>query len=139
MNDRPGLSAALSEAAALLASLPSALPDPYVTAGSWGYADVNWQLMLDTNDTGEQKRMASEVIRSIGGKWDKVPGDTFQFTRALGGLRLKVSVEREAVCERVVTGTEAVTIPAVEAQPERTEVRETVEWRCEPLLAEVTA
>ena len=139
MNDRPGLSAALNEAATLLADLPGDLPAPFVTAGSWGYAEVEWQLMIDTNDPAEQKRLAAEVIRTIGGKWDKDPGETFRFRRTLGGLRLHVSVEREAVCERVVTGTETFTIPAVKAQPERTEEREIVEWRCEPLLAGVTA
>ena len=138
MNDRPGIAAALAEAAALLADLPSNLPAPYVTAGSWGYADVHWQLMHDAEVSG-QKLLAAAVIRALGGKWDKDPGETFSFRQARGGLRLTVSVDRPAVCQPVVTGTETVTIPAVEAQPERTEVREIVEWRCEPLLADADA
>ena len=39
------------------------------------------------------------------------------------------------MCERIVK-TEAVTIPAMPAEPERVEVVERVEWRCDPLLVE---
>src|SRR5690606_12235427 len=79
--------------------------------------DMDW--FLD-GDGAEQKATAARIIRAIGGKWDKAPfGDTMRFNQERDGLRLCVSAERTAVCERVVIGVETVTLPAVEAQPER--------------------
>lgn len=105
-------------------------------------AELDWFLTINgrADDEADQKAKATAIVRGIGGKWDKEPfGDTMSFRRKHDGLNLSVQVERAAVCERIVTGTETVTIAAVEAQAERTEERELVEWRCEPLLAEVSA
>ena len=55
------------------------------------------------------------------------------------GLKLTIAVKRDAVCTRRVVGTETVTLPAVEAQAERTEEREVIEWDCEPLLSKASA
>lgn len=101
--------------------------------------DLDWFLMVNgrAKDEADQKAIATAIIRALGGKWDKAPtGDDFRFRQTRGGLNFNVQVHREAVCERVVVGTESVTLPAVEAQPARTETVEKVEWRCEPLLAE---
>lgn len=95
----------------------------------------------------DQKATAATVVRDIGGAWEKGgrhnAGDFLDFTKDYGGgVLATVVVDRPQVCERIVTGTETVTIPATEAteaQPERTEVREIVEWRCSPLLAEASA
>jgi hypothetical protein len=61
----------------------------------------------------------------------------------LHGLRIQLTAVRDAVCERVVLGTETVVTtvpdPAVEVPlVEVTEQREIVEWRCGPLLAEAS-
>lgn len=138
----PSLAEVLRQAADLLVAHPD-LPPPYITTSSHGgaSADLAWILMLHA-DRGlvEQKAVALQIIRTVGGKWEKLTyGDDFTFGQQRGPLRLEVVVKREAVCERVVTGTETVTIPAVAANPERTEEREVVEWRCEPVLAEAVS
>lgn len=58
-------------------------------------------------------------------------------------VKVYVYADREQVCERVVTGTETVTVQVpdptvVVPLVDVTEVREIVEWRCTPLLAEGT-
>lgn len=116
------------------------LPLPYITSSTTdGGVHAQWFLHLHYTDYAEQKRVAQQVIRGLGGKWDKDHSDTeMTFTQGdiLDPIRYTVQVTREAVCRRVVTGTEQVTVPAVQAQPERVETRETVEWVCEPVLAE---
>lgn len=134
------LSTGLREAADLLDQHPD-LPQTYITVGSWGVT-VSWQLTIEyPDDLPAQKAELARIVRTIGGKWDKAQfGDTFHFRRTYGLLKLDAYVDRPAVCERVVTGTTTVTIPAKAAEPERTETVETVEWRCQPLLADaVTA
>lgn len=136
---------ALRTIADLLAQHPD-LPGPYITCGAYNngtghyWADVSWQLLNDPLDEAGQKVAAQEIVRSLGGQWSKVDhGDRMVFRQERDALQLDIVVVREAVCDRVVTGTETVTIPAVEAQPERTEVREIVEWRCQPLLADTAS
>lgn len=128
---------ALHEAADLVAAHPE-LPEPYITSNSRG-ADVFWFLDLK-HDQAAQRALVVAIRKALGGKWDKDPHEKFNFKQKRGPLSLLIQVEREAVCERVVTGTETVTVPAVEAQPERTEEREVVEWVCdEPILKAVGA
>lgn len=64
---------------------------------------------------------------------------TMGITATFRGLYVRAYAGRDEVCERVVVGTEQVAVPAVEAQPERVEEREIVEWRCHPLLADEQA
>jgi hypothetical protein len=141
----------MSETLRAVADLLAAHPDlpllPYVTL--YGHrperADLTWSLHINGNaiDAADQKAKAALILRTLGGKWNKdfEWGDTDRadFAQARDGLHLRVVVQRSAVCERVVVGEETVTLPAVEAQPERTATREVVEWRCEPVLAEVSA
>lgn len=136
---RTPIAPGLREAADLMDAHPD-LVQPYLTTGVWGRVRLSWYLTIDTDDDAEQKVLAVEIVRAVGGKWDKGPdGEHFNLRREHGLLDLHVQVRREAVCEKVVVGVETVTIPATEAadaQPERTEEREVVEWRCdEPLLA----
>lgn len=58
--------------------------------------------------------------------WEKVyNGDWFYLSRAFGeDLRLDITVEREVMCRKVVTGTRVVP-----ARPEQTV--EEFEWRCD--------
>jgi hypothetical protein len=142
---RTSLADLLGAAYEFLVAYPD-IPAPYVTGSAYGtnddgYVDLDWQLQIgDTaEDHAAQKAAATALIKAIGGRWDKVNyGDhdtTFRFTQKRDGLGLTVTVQREAVCERIVTGVETVPVPAVEAKPERTEDREVVEWRCEPVLS----
>lgn len=84
------------------------------------------------------------AARVIPGRLDKaVRDDVYQLSTRFGGdrgLKISLTAYRDAVCERVVTGTETVTktvpdpsvkVPLVEV----TETVETVEWVCRPLLA----
>ena len=133
---------ALREAADLLDQHPD-LPQPYITSSSDGSVRLNWYLNIHVDDLADQKALAAAIVKAVGGAWTKdandYDGGRFSFTQARGLLWFNVQTQREAVCERVVTGTETVLVPAKPAEPERTIERETVEWRCEPLLAEVAS
>jgi len=112
------------------------LPEPYITTQG-GRANLNWFLQLEGNEA-EQKATAAVIVKTLGGKWNKRDHyeGKFAFAQTRGGVDLFVQVTREAVCERVVTGTKTVTVPAKPAEPEQVIEREIVEWRCESLLAE---
>lgn len=119
------------------------LPAPYVTSFNRGEVDLNYYLQIhNPGDLAEQKDVAAAIVRAVGGDWDKEPwGDEFRFTATRGPLKFDVQVKREAVCERIVVGTETVTLPAtqaqvIDAQPERVEEREVVRWECRPLLGD---
>lgn len=138
MNTQPNtITAALREAADLLDAHPE-LPQPCIFAYAHsGKIEVTWQLMHDDDAKDDQRAVAQRIVRAIGGSWKKEPwGDRFDLEREYRGLKLQIYTHREQVCERIVTGTETVTIPAVEAQPEQVVEREVVEWRCLPLLAD---
>ncbi len=129
----------------LLAAHPH-LPRPCVWAYSSGNVNVTWQLMHDDDAKDNQRDVAQQIIRTIGGHWRKNPWqDRFDFKREYDGIKLEIYANRDQVCERRIVGTESVTIPAVPAvaaqpaQPERTEVREIVEWDCSPVLAPAEA
>lgn len=110
----------LRAVADLLDRHPS-LPVPVVFAYTSGSTDVTWQLM--NGDTSERQReLMQSIRRTIGGQWDKVGlGDSFILRQLHPLFRLEVMAERDQVCERVVIGTETVTVPAVEARAERVE------------------
>lgn len=120
------------------------LPAPYITAYSnGGGVHAKWYLHLHGLDLPGQKTTAAQIVRILGGQWDKAEdGDRFNFASFRHGLSLEVVVNRAAVCERVVTGTHEVTVPATPAQPaqdalpERTEQVENVTWVCSSLLAD---
>lgn len=130
------MAANLHAAADLIAQHPDIKPPYITTSTSTGRVDLDWYLHHEEDG----RTHAAEIVRSIDGRWDRgeadFSGPLATWTQKRDGLTLMVSVSREQVCERVVTGTETVTIPAVAAVPERTEIRETVEWRCESLLRE---
>lgn len=123
----------------LIAAHPE-LPTPSVFAYSTGSVDVTWQLMHNDDTKDDQRGTAQRIIRAIGGHWSKNPwGDRFDFERQYDGVKLEIYAHRDQVCERRVVGTETVTIPAVEAQAERTETREVIEWDCNPVLTEAVS
>jgi hypothetical protein len=131
--------AALREAADLLEQHPE-LPAPYVTTLTVGRASLAWYISIGTKDLAKQKATAALIVKTLGGKWDKGERENdFDFYQRRGLLNLHIQVDRPAVCERVVVGTETVTVPAKAAEPEQTIEREKVEWRCQPLLADEPA
>lgn len=90
----------------------------------------------------DQKRLATELRRELGGKWDKRDaGSQFRLSRVRdedGGM-ITISMSRDAVCEKKVVGFKDVVVPAVEAQPEKVVTEEIVEWECGTLLADEVA
>lgn len=122
------------------------LPQPYTTAYSTGDVQACWFLHLHglKEDLSGQKAAAAQIVKVLGGQWDKAErsDDVFILTQSRDGIRLSVQVNRAAVCERVVTGSREVTVPATPAipkqaaRPERTETVEDVTWVCSSLLAE---
>jgi hypothetical protein len=97
----------------------------------------------------EQRDKFTAIARAMGraekSVWEFNEQQRMEIKRKFAGLTLVASIEREAVCERIVTGTAEVTteVPdpellAAVPKVQRTEIVETVEWRCTPLLAEST-
>lgn len=71
------------------------------------------------------------AVKAVGGELEKKGdyGSLMVVRRTFGPLQFDLNIDREQVCERVVTGTrkvEAVTIPEHE--------EEIVEWKCKPIL-----
>ncbi len=87
-----------------------------------------------------QREACAALAREVGGRWDKRETsvrDSFILERELvPGVKVQVWTDREAVCERVVVGTETVEVPDPDFEaPTVTVEREVVEWRCESLLS----
>jgi hypothetical protein len=62
--------------------------------------------------------------------------NALHLVRRFGGASVRVSADRESVCERVEVGTETVEVPDPSATvPTITVTRPVVEWRCAPVLA----
>jgi len=86
-----------------------------------------------------QKELVRAVIRAFGGTWDKKPNGTtmyFQRDNIFDYFSATIFASRDAVCERIVTGTKEVAHDAVEAVDAFTETVDVVEWECMPLLTE---
>lgn len=122
-----------------VADLLEAHPDlayPYVSASE---GLIRWTLYSFECPDGVPAMVAA-IRRAVGGKWDKREAAGITGTPEMVFERegYQIITRREAVCVRRVVGTETVTIPArpaLDAQPERTEEREIVEWDCEPILS----
>jgi len=91
----------------------------------------------------EQPAAARDLMRALGGgRYEKdvtSAGGSLILRGMCGGLPVDVWVTRDAVCERVVVGTDEVTetVPVGEdTRPVETVSRtvERVEWHCAPLL-----
>lgn len=139
--------ATLQKITDLLATHPD-LPVPFISIYDHNpeRADLNWYFHINGRDKGtSQKALAQEVIKAVGGKWAKsFAQEDANFRQLRDGLDFHIVVAREAVCERVVTGTKTVTrevpdpsvdVPTIEV----TEEIETVEWVCSPLLESAVA
>jgi hypothetical protein len=121
-----------------IASWIEAHPDVPPTHIEWQYGRpvVKW-LLFSSGTDDEQLDEARRIRRAIGGTWRKGGiVDLFELARVEpdSGVYCRITVSRTAACVRKVVGHEDVTIPAVQAQPERIEHREVVEWDCQPIL-----
>jgi len=118
--------------AAELLELHPEIAKPYVTDDG----ELRWHLYAWECPNGVPA-MVAKIRRAVRGKWTKRETNPYYGEPEMIFERkgYSITVKREAVCTRRVVGTETVTLPAVKALPERTEVREVVEWDCEPVLA----
>ena len=125
--DRPAYAAGLRHLADLIESGASPIP----------HGSMDLFLAFGKIPADEQPTAARDLMRALGGGvYGKDPDSTTLALNGMcGGVPISIYVLREAVCERVVVGTETVELPAQEALPARTETRERVEWVCSPLLA----
>lgn len=87
----------------------------------------------------EQKQLIRKLTRALGGTWTKnVETSTLYLVQSdvFGFFEATIFATRDAVCERRTVGTKTVTIPAVEAAPERVEEVDEYEWDCKPIFAD---
>lgn len=82
--------------------------------------------------------MMTRLRRAFGGMFIKAASSwDFSLTQDRSfedGGTIRITTGRDEVCTKKVIGTEVKVIPAVEAQPERTEIIEKVEWECPSIL-----
>jgi hypothetical protein len=79
------------------------------------------------------KEAFSAAARAVGGHQEKKDyGIVIALRRMFGDVSYDLNIQRDLVCERVVTGTRI--IPEQPAVPEHEE--EIVEWKCSSVLAE---
>ena len=116
------------------------LPLPY--SGSDATAPITFYVLNRTEDPKGTLAKIARLLPGAVGKSVSMTGEYFSITGTLAGLHIDATAYRNAVCERVVTGTREVTVPAIPAMPARpaigeiTTTVEDVEWVCGPLLAE---
>jgi hypothetical protein len=112
------------------------LPLPYHGSGA--------HLLWIQNYGKDVLATARLFTRLVPGTITKAPrGGDLDLNGNIAGLRVSMITARDAVCERIVTGTHEVDVaakPAVKATKATTVVVEDVEWVCGSLLSDgVTA
>ena len=135
---RTAYTTGLRQLADLLDTNPD-LPIPFT--GSDDMAPISIHSLGYGDD--DPKATLATIARLLPGTVTKeVDSSYYRINGTLSGLHVQATAYRDAVCERVVTGTREVTVPATPAtpaQPEHTQTVEDVEWVCGSLLAEATA
>lgn len=137
-DQRAAYTAGLRALADVLDNHPE-VPLPYEGTGASLGRRISFYYLSDENP-----RAALAAARRAFGvpmeKNDSMP-DTFNLTGSLAGLHFTLTAYRNAVCERVVTGTREVEVTepdpeALAALPKvkRTVKVEDVKWVCSPLL-----
>jgi hypothetical protein len=106
--------------------------------------DVSFMPSVDNLGGRSQRDVAAQIVRVIGGKWDKTTSDDCLYLRStLPFGQVIIYLDKAETCTRRVVGKRKVerTIPAVAAQPARvvTDTVEDVEWDCGPILGEQVA
>ena len=102
-----------------------------------------WNIWPDGGDTAAR---VAAIRRMLPGTFTKndpasnaFASKYYELTAPLRGITLAISTYRDAVCERVVTGTREVTKTVPVKTEEVTVTEDIVEWVCRPLLAEAVA
>jgi len=104
--------------------------EPVMKLNVWLHDDTRYSDVQNPLTAREKLAKAAKVL----GKAEKIHAGTYfdlikKFSEC---VRIEYTIDREAVCKRVVVGTKVVPASYVE-RPERTE--EIVEWVCdEPIL-----
>lgn len=112
------------------------LPEPHISGNLVSFQAV------DPETYQSNATLVHALALAIGGNWQKndpkvseYESNYYRLTREqkVGGFRIEVWALRSQICERVVTGTKQVTLPAVEAREERVIEEPVFEWQCIPL------
>ncbi len=99
-----------------------------------------------TSDPEQEKRNAAKIVRAMSkgqpiGSVKKITSENYQ-TYELGfgesKVQLTFTVARNVVCRKVVVGTEVVMVADPDA-PKIEQIRDVIEWECDPLLQAVEA
>ncbi len=90
----------------------------------------------------DDKEQFNAHARALGSfeKQQDDDGNDFLLVKYFGNRRLEVQVDRVAVCERIVVGTEEVPETVIPAQEEKVipaHTRERYEWKCPSVLADL--
>ena len=111
-------------------------------------ADVDKDtIYIHVHATEENPRVeAAKWRRALGGQWEKgdlgshgldtITLSQDEVATLPGQPDVTIFLDKDACVARVV-GVEEVVVPAVEAQPERVELRDVIEWDCEPVTGGV--
>jgi hypothetical protein len=133
LDERAALIDGLRQVADFLTEHPE-VPRPYHLMGT------EYFIYLYGDD---QRAQLVTIARAMGRSEKRIKGERYQVRRQFAGLTLVAQADRDEVCEKVVTGSTEVTreVPdpellATVPKVSVTEVVETVEWRCTPLLAD---
>lgn len=134
---RAGYVKGLRALADALEAHPDDVPLPYEGDGTV----IHFMFLSGSDD----RAAMAAAARALPVTWRKEASDPvnggaayFDLTGELHGLHLKLTAFREAVCERVVTGTTEVEVEEVVKPAETRKIKksvETVEWRCHPVMA----
>lgn len=135
---RTNYTAGLRALADLLDNNPD-LPLPYT--GINAASPITFYVLDAGEDPKGTLAKIARLLPGTVGKTTSGSGQYFSITGTLAGLHIDATAYRKAVCERVVTGTREVIVPAtrritVPARPATVETVEDVEWVCSPLLAD---
>jgi hypothetical protein len=141
MTGRSEFTAGLRQVAGFLDDHPE-VPLPYLGGGTDSKLPTLMIFPLE-----DQRAVMGAVARAMGHatKAPKTYSDgteLFQVWRDFAGITLCAQADRNAVCTRVVTGTEEreveeVVTPAVKRKVVKQV--DVVEWKCQPLLADAAA
>ena len=120
-----------------LADLLDANPDLSLpTQGADDWSPIDFYFTYGEDD----KKALANFARIVPGTLNKDIGETFyKITGNLVGLHIRALAYRNEVCERRVVGKTTKVIPAtpaIDAEPERIEFVDDVEWVCGSLLAD---
>lgn len=108
------------------------------------YALENWYTLSEERRSEMVVEQFKAAAKAIGGRWAKNDPKASQYDDNVylfthdgvffgDSTKLVLAMDRDMICERVQVGTETKVIPAVEAQPERTEEVPIFERECKPL------